>query len=134
ADRSRRRAGRRSAERRRRIAPLEESTRRAGPPRPPRLRSGSRARRRLRRRYWRREGVARPPVRTRPRLLLQERGGQGTACRDTACAPEKGRKLTWAEAKQFARDVCSQMAADSPDRYLINMSKAKWTGKIFLDY
>jgi bifunctional non-homologous end joining protein LigD len=26
------------------------------------------------------------------------------------------------------------MAADSPDRYLINMSKAKRTGKIFLDY
>lgn len=37
-------------------------------------------------------------------------------------------------AKQFARDVCSQMASDSPDRYLINMSKAKRTGKIFLDY
>jgi bifunctional non-homologous end joining protein LigD len=26
------------------------------------------------------------------------------------------------------------MAGDSPDRYLINMSKAKRTGKIFLDY
>jgi len=26
------------------------------------------------------------------------------------------------------------MASDSPDRYLINMSKAKRTGKIFLDY
>jgi bifunctional non-homologous end joining protein LigD len=26
------------------------------------------------------------------------------------------------------------MAAESPDRYLINMSKAKRTGKIFLDY
>ena len=35
--------------------------------------------------------------------------------------PKKGQRLTWAQAKQFARDVCSTMAADSPDRYLINM-------------
>ena len=48
--------------------------------------------------------------------------------------PKKGQRLTWAEAKQFARDVCSQMAGDSRERYLINMSKAKRTGKIFLDY
>ena len=48
--------------------------------------------------------------------------------------PKKGQRLTWAEAKQFARDICSQMASESPDRYLINMSKAKRTGKIFLDY
>jgi bifunctional non-homologous end joining protein LigD len=48
--------------------------------------------------------------------------------------PKKGQKLNWDEAKQFARDVCSQMSSDSPDRYLINMSKAKRTGKIFLDY
>ncbi len=26
------------------------------------------------------------------------------------------------------------MAADSPDKYLVNMSKAKRRGKIFLDY
>jgi two-component sensor histidine kinase len=31
----------------------------------------------------------------------------------------------------FARDVCSQMASESPDRYLINMSKAKRTGRYF---
>src|SRR6202012_5983590 len=49
--------------------------------------------------------------------------------------PTKGKKIRWdAAAKQFARDVCGQMAGDSPDRYLINMSKAKRTGKIFLDY
>jgi bifunctional non-homologous end joining protein LigD len=42
--------------------------------------------------------------------------------------------VTWAEAKTFARDICSDMASDSPDRYLINMSKTKRTGKIFLDY
>ncbi|MET0445122.1 MAG: ATP-dependent DNA ligase, partial [Pseudorhodoplanes sp.] len=36
--------------------------------------------------------------------------------------------------KTFAQAVCQQMAADNPERYLINMSKAKRTGKIFLDY
>ncbi|AYV48569.1 DNA ligase D [Caulobacter flavus] len=42
--------------------------------------------------------------------------------------------LNWDIAKAFARDVCKAMAADDPDRYLIVMSKAKRTGKIFLDY
>jgi bifunctional non-homologous end joining protein LigD len=42
--------------------------------------------------------------------------------------------VTWAAAKTFARDICSEMASDRPDRYLINMSKTKRTGKIFLDY
>lgn len=42
--------------------------------------------------------------------------------------------LDWAAAKAFAREVCARMAADSPDRYLINMSKAKRQGRIFLDY
>jgi bifunctional non-homologous end joining protein LigD len=41
---------------------------------------------------------------------------------------------TWEQAKAFALEVCSQMAADSPERYLINMSKKKRVGKIFLDY
>ncbi|MES1202122.1 MAG: DNA ligase D [Pseudomonadota bacterium] len=42
--------------------------------------------------------------------------------------------LRWPEAKGFAQEVCRQMAADSPELYLINMSKAQRTGKIFLDY
>jgi bifunctional non-homologous end joining protein LigD len=42
--------------------------------------------------------------------------------------------LSWDVAKAFARDVCKAMAADSPGRYLIVMSKAQRTGKIFLDY
>jgi bifunctional non-homologous end joining protein LigD len=42
--------------------------------------------------------------------------------------------LGWDEAKAFAQTVCSAMAADSPDRYLINMSKKQRTGRIFLDY
>ncbi|MBV9510516.1 MAG: DNA ligase D [Caulobacteraceae bacterium] len=42
--------------------------------------------------------------------------------------------LNWEIAKAFARDVCKVMAADSPDRYLINMAKKERTGRIFLDY
>ena len=61
-------------------------------------------------------------------------GGKGLHVVTPLARPKKGQKLNWAEAKQFARDVCSQIAAESPDRYLINMSKAKRSGKIFLDY
>jgi bifunctional non-homologous end joining protein LigD len=43
-------------------------------------------------------------------------------------------KVTWKEAKAFAQGVCKRMANEEPERYLINMSKAKRTGKIFLDY
>ena len=43
-------------------------------------------------------------------------------------------KLDWPTAKAFARELCARMADDSPDRYLLNMAKAKRTGKIFLDY
>jgi bifunctional non-homologous end joining protein LigD len=42
--------------------------------------------------------------------------------------------LRWPEAKAFAQEMCRQMAADSPERYLINMSKKLRAGKIFLDY
>jgi bifunctional non-homologous end joining protein LigD len=43
-------------------------------------------------------------------------------------------KMDWPQAKAFAQAVCSQMAEDSPERYLVNMSKKLRTGKIFLDY
>ncbi len=43
-------------------------------------------------------------------------------------------KVTWPQAKAFAQGVVAQMAADSPGRYLINMSKKLREGKIFLDY
>jgi bifunctional non-homologous end joining protein LigD len=42
--------------------------------------------------------------------------------------------VTWAQAKTFARQICGEMANDSPNRYLINMSKQQRKGKIFLDY
>ncbi len=61
-------------------------------------------------------------------------GGKGLHVVTPLARPKRGHKLDWPTAKQFARDVCSQMASDSPDCYLINMSKAKRTGKIFLDY
>jgi bifunctional non-homologous end joining protein LigD len=43
-------------------------------------------------------------------------------------------KVTWQEAKAFAQGVCQWMAADDPERYLLNMSKKLRKGKIFLDY
>ena len=48
--------------------------------------------------------------------------------------PLDGRDVKWDAAKAFARDVCKVMAADAPDRYLINMAKKARTGRIFLDY
>ncbi|NGN45310.1 DNA ligase D [Mesorhizobium sp. CGMCC 1.15528] len=43
-------------------------------------------------------------------------------------------KLTWSEAKAFAKGVCVQMASDNADRYLVNMAKKLRSGRIFLDY
>jgi bifunctional non-homologous end joining protein LigD len=43
-------------------------------------------------------------------------------------------KIDWKTAKAFAQQVCQRMAADSPDLYLLNMSKQQRKGKIFLDY
>jgi bifunctional non-homologous end joining protein LigD len=43
-------------------------------------------------------------------------------------------KVDWKQGKAFAQGVCQWMANDDPKRYLLNMSKTKRTGKIFLDY
>ncbi|MCG6203802.1 DNA ligase D [Rhodopseudomonas sp. HC1] len=42
--------------------------------------------------------------------------------------------VDWKQAKTFAQTVCAQMAEDSPERYLLNMSKKQREGRIFLDY
>ena len=48
--------------------------------------------------------------------------------------PVHGEGIDWPAAKAFARNVCKVMAADAPDRYLINMAKKERNGRIFLDY
>ena len=60
-------------------------------------------------------------------------GGKGLHVVTPLMVKEKD-GLGWDEAKGFAQAVCSAMANDSPEKYLINMSKAKRTGRIFLDY
>jgi bifunctional non-homologous end joining protein LigD len=42
--------------------------------------------------------------------------------------------VSWKEAKAFALGVCQWMARESPEQYLLNMSKNLRGGKIFLDY
>lgn len=51
----------------------------------------------------------------------------------TPLANGKG-EVDWPTAKTFAQDVCLAIAADAPDRYVVNMAKAKRVGRIFLDY
>jgi bifunctional non-homologous end joining protein LigD len=60
-------------------------------------------------------------------------GGKGLHVVTSLEQPKRG-VLDWDVAKAFAREVCRRMMEDSPDRYLITMSKAARTGKIFLDY
>ncbi|MGI8526211.1 MAG: DNA ligase D [Pseudolabrys sp.] len=40
----------------------------------------------------------------------------------------------WEKAKDFCRAVAEAMAADSPDKYVANATKAKRPGRIFIDY
>ena len=60
-------------------------------------------------------------------------GGKGLHVVTPFSVPKK-QKLGWPEAKEFARAICAQMAEESPDKYLITMSKKARTGRIFLDY
>jgi len=69
----------------------------------------------------------------RQRYLCKTTGGKGLHV-VTPFKLSRSQDLTWDLAKAFALEVCRQMTADAPDRYLINMSKQKRVGKIFLDY
>jgi bifunctional non-homologous end joining protein LigD len=60
-------------------------------------------------------------------------GGKGLHVVTPLLAPKTG-KLGWPDAKAFAREICVQMAGDSPDRYLVTVAKKARTGRIFLDY
>ena len=60
-------------------------------------------------------------------------GGKGLHVVTPLAHPQNVR-LDWDLVKAFAREVCRQMAAAKPDRYLINMSKNARKGRIFLDY
>jgi bifunctional non-homologous end joining protein LigD len=60
-------------------------------------------------------------------------GGKGLHVVTPLAAPG-GRGADWKSAKEFAHAVCAQMAADSPERYVVNMSKKARAGRIFLDY
>jgi bifunctional non-homologous end joining protein LigD len=42
--------------------------------------------------------------------------------------------LAWPDAKALSRAVCTQMADDSPKKYLVTMAKKDRGGRIFLDY
>jgi bifunctional non-homologous end joining protein LigD len=60
-------------------------------------------------------------------------GGKGLHVVTPLSKPGR-RKLGWSEAKAFAQAVCAQMHDDSPTRYIVKMTKAARTGRIFLDY
>lgn len=60
-------------------------------------------------------------------------GGKGLHVVTPLSQPKRG-NLDWPVAKAFAHEVVTQMAADSPARYLTTMAKKDRSGKIFLDY
>jgi bifunctional non-homologous end joining protein LigD len=52
----------------------------------------------------------------------------------TPLAGARKQNIAWPAAKEFARDVCTMMARENPELYLVNMAKKARTGRIFLDY
>jgi bifunctional non-homologous end joining protein LigD len=60
-------------------------------------------------------------------------GGKGLHVVTPLAQPQDS-PLPWPVIKALAREVCAQMAIDSPARYLISSGKQARTGRIYLDY
>ncbi|HSU91999.1 MAG TPA: non-homologous end-joining DNA ligase, partial [Sporolactobacillaceae bacterium] len=60
-------------------------------------------------------------------------GGKGIHVVTPLSASKKD-QVTWKDAKAFAHDLCMQMVADNPNRYLATMAKKERGGRIYLDY
>ncbi len=67
--------------------------------------------------------------RKRLESVLKSTGGKGLH----VTVPLAG-KDQWPKVKTFAASVAEEMVTASPDAYVATMSKAKRTGKIFIDY
>jgi bifunctional non-homologous end joining protein LigD len=52
----------------------------------------------------------------------------------TPLAPSRKDRDGWPQAKALTREICMQMAADSPQDYLVTVAKKARAGRIFLDY
>jgi bifunctional non-homologous end joining protein LigD len=61
-------------------------------------------------------------------------GGKGLHVVTPLAAPRRGQSLDWPLAHTFAQTLCTQMAADAPERFVVTMSKRERAGRIFLDY
>jgi len=59
-------------------------------------------------------------------------GGKGLHVVTPLAQPRRG-TIDWATARRFAKLLCTHMAAESPDRYVVTMSKKVRVGRIFLD-
>jgi bifunctional non-homologous end joining protein LigD len=64
---------------------------------------------------------------------LKSTGGKGLHIVTIFSQPKSG-TIAWPEAKAFAQELMTRMAADAPHLYTTNMAKKVRTGRIFLDY